>query len=304
MRSSVAALLWIAFVLAAPITRAADEPDSRPPPAEVSGSEAQRRITAFDKALKAAAKIEKPADRTQAEAAALAALSAAAHERVAQRLAEAAADEDLLGVTRNAALDAFVAEGVHARGHTRRVEKWLVREVHKEIERLDAGDIGVPLDPETGDPVADTPEAQRRIGAGRARAGLLCAGVRTLRVLDHVPEDPAMILKPLLRSPFDVLALEAIASARAWNVRALGGVLGMLLRMYPEAHRWETVGVADLGDGTTTVVKAAWMKAFGHPLKRRARPAVHQAVFDLAKAWSGREFRKPRDAERWLSRQR
>jgi hypothetical protein len=299
-------MLLLMLVCTAPDANAAEGRNLEFEPVEpsaVSTASARKLVSAFAATLKSARKEELTLRRRKLELAGLRALAAGRHERVAKCLVETVATGDVLVETRIAALRAFPLQGKGAVRHVSRLDKWLRGESRKDAEDIRGGRIGVPVDRRTGDPVTDTPAARRALREGEARARLLAAGIATLREMKHEPKKAASLLLPFLQSPYDELAVAAVEAAQSWEARELACELAVLLRMYPRAHRWETGAVTHLG-GTNASAKAEWMRLFGHPLKQRARPAVHRAVVACASAWAGSKVADARALEAWIAKQR
>jgi hypothetical protein len=271
-----------------------------PAPVDVRSAEARKAVSACSSALKTARKHKSREERLSSERDALRDLVAARSARVAQQLAALAADDRLLAPTRVLALRALPLQGEHGAEVADRVARWLADESEQEADARREGDIGVPVDRRSGEPVVDTPEAEAALRAGAERARLLAAGIRTLRELEHEPRAPDEVLRPLLQSPFDDLAVAAVEAAQAWDARGVADELALLLRMYPRENRWETGAVTHL-NGTNASAKAAWMALFGHPMKQRPRPELYRALLACASAWAGREMTDSASCANWLA---
>lgn len=298
-------MLLLMLVCTAPVANATEGPNSGFEPAEpsaVSTASARKLVSAFEATLKSARKKGKESRRSKLELGGLRTLTAGRHERVAKCLVETVAAGDVLAETRIAALRSFPLQGKGAVRHVSRLDKWLARESRKDTEDFRNGRIGVPVDRRTGDAITHTPAAERALRRGEERARLLAAGIATLRAMKHEPKKAGGLLLPFLQSPYDELAVAAVDAAQSWDTRELACELTVLLRMYPRAHRWETGAVTHLG-GTTASAKAEWMRLFGHPLKQRARPALHRAVVACASAWAGTKITDAKTFEAWIARQ-
>lgn len=298
----VAALLAALVLVAAAVARGEDAVTEEAVPVTpqlVKDASAKKLVASFDAAVKAVRKEEVAVDRKRAQIAALRELAASRGARIAKRLVEAAADADLETDARLFALKALPLQAEEGRTEVKRLARWLAEESEQDADDQKRGRIGVPVD-RAGDPVTDTPEAQRALRAGAERARVLAAGLVALRELQHVPKDAAALLAPFLQSPYDELAVAAVATAQAWEARDVAPDLALLLRMYPRDNRWETGAVTHIG-GTNASAKSAWMTLFGHPLKQRARPEVYRAVVACVSAWAGTTVADPESCDAWLA---
>jgi len=300
MRRLACSLLFV-FALLVTGARADDATiDTLAAATHVRDGAARRLVSTFNAAVKAARNDESTLVRRQNELAALRELTAGRHVRVAKRLAKAAADHGLDVETRLFALRALPLQGNGGKDQAKRVEKWLQAAATQDSDDRKRGRVGLPVDRRSGEFLVDTPEAKRALREGETRARLLAAGLAALRVLEHAPKHPADLIRPFLQSPYDVLAVAAVDAAQAWDARQVLDELSLLLRMYPRENRWETGAVTHIG-GTNASAKATWMALFGHPLKQRARPAVHRAIVACVSAWAGKTISDPETCDAWIA---
>jgi len=169
-------------------------------------------------------------------------------------------------------------------------------------ERTARGDTGLKIDPRTGDVDLTSPEGSALAARRGAEAVAVLDAIGTLTALSpELGAEPAAWI-PLLGSGNDALVaavLGALGKAKVW---AALPSMADLYDMYPTADSWETGAVVDLG-GTNATAKAKWMVRFGDPGKRRARPAVHEALLGALTAMCGETFATPEQFRVFLARQ-
>lgn len=293
-------LLCAAFSFVSPAAHAQDS--EVPPPAPlvtVAERDAKASVRAFDKALKKIGKRATVDERTRIESELLTPFVLLSSRHVARRLAEFVANDKHPMSTRLQALEGLKRHEELVADITPDLMKWLTEAAAQVWERRAKGDIGVPIDPRTGEALRDTPEAAIAMQRSRDEGALFTTAIELVLKHGKQPKRPVELLRPFVQHPCDDLVVLTLQLARDWDVRELTPDLVQLLRMYPTNASWETGAVTHIS-GTNASAQAAWMRLYGHPDKQRARPAVYDAVTETLSAWAERKIASPADADAWL----
>lgn len=221
------------------------------------------------------------------------------HARVGSRLLELACDDDTPGDAAEAAFRLLAKQPDAVKKLVPKVVRWLGATSKAAADALAKGDIGVPIDRRTGEPVPDNAERRKAIAAGERTARAVTGALALLIDIDVRPKEIVGLLRPFLQSPHDRLAEATLTVMEAWKLDDLARELLDLFHMYPRSNRWETGAVVHIS-GTNASAKAAWMTLFGHPLKQRARPAVYARIVSCASSFAGAKVETPEDFQAWL----
>lgn len=265
-----------------------------PAATEVSKTEARDCLDAFAKEMRAR--------DSSARCRAVEAVGAYSHAKIADALLSLAKKSS------DAALSAecyrqLARQTSSASSVTKAVVRTLVAEAEEDRRAFARGDIGIDMDPRTGDPVVDTPEAKAAILAMEQRGAMLAEAQRCVRRLKEPVPRHAEALLAFLQSPSDTLVVATLETIAEWRIESALPELLELYRMYPAEHQWGTGAVQDRS-GTNASAKAKWMARFGHPFKRRPRPEVHGALQRALEAITGQTFESPEQLESHLRERR
>lgn len=223
-------------------------------------------------------------------------LIAVDHPLVTARLHALSEDAEADGVSRTAAFDALAARAETDATVAPRIAKWVERASKDAAESLAKGDFGVPVDKKSGQPKRGA-EAEAAVRKGVESGKAVAAGLRVAVKLGWKPKDPADTLRPFLQSPYDDVAVQALAMVGAWKVADNARDVAQLFRMYPAENRWETGSVVH-SKGTNASAQAAWAGMYGHPLKQRARPEVFRAMMGCIESLTGAKCATPEEFEK------
>lgn len=298
---------WIGVVLLGAVLSAvsptahAEEPETPPPAALVTIAErdAKAAVKTFDKALKKIGKRATVEERAQVEAQLLTPFVLLSSRHVVERLAEFVANDRHAMASRLQALNGLQRHEELVADVVPDLTKWLGGAADAIWERRAKGDIGVPIDPKTGEALRDTSEAAVAMQRSRDEGALFTTALTLVLAHGKAPKKPVELLRPFVQHPCDDLVVLTLKVAREWDVRDLTSDLVQLLRMYPTNASWETGAVTHIS-GTNASARDAWMRLYGHPDKQRARPAVYAAVTETLSAWAERKIASPADADAWL----
>jgi hypothetical protein len=264
---------------------------SEPPP-EATKDEARQVVQVFAGAIRAR--------EPELKIAAIDMLGAVNHPLVAEQLlAQAGKLKDpalLAPVFRALANQRAAAAKVGPK-----VGRLLLAEATREQERITRGDAGFPIDPKTGEPAQDTPEAKRALAETKARGAMLAEAVRCLETLGSDEPADVKTLAALLQNPCDDVVIETLRLlGRRRAFHALPAMLD-LYRMYPEPGAMDT-GFIVKDDGQSAAGRKKWLALFGHPMKQRARPSVVKVLKETVEQITGKPMEAPRALGEYLAR--
>jgi hypothetical protein len=280
-RSAVGALLLVALAGA-----------EEPPRKEATKDEARQAVQAFTREFKEKA--------PEAKIVAIDRLGAVDHALVADQLltqAQKLKDPAQLaavyrGLARQQASAAKVAP---------KVGRLVLAEAKEDEERLTRGEAGFPVDPKTGEPAQDTPEAKQALLDTKARGAMLVEALRCLGALGSREPSDDKTLAAFLQNPYDELVVETLGLlGRRRSFHALPAMLE-LYRMYPDPAAMDT-GFIVQEHGMSADGRKKWLALFGHPMKQRSRPAVVKALREALERITGKKMEAPRLLGEYLSR--
>lgn len=283
LRSTVAGatVLALAAIVAFSAALLAEAKEAAPPSPE---ARAKAVVVALDAALSGSS-----------PATAFSAVGDTDHRLVADRILAIALAEKTAEDVRVAAFEALRKQKASAEPVAQKSARWLRKHADAELAAFRKGEIGVPMDTKTGEPVSAGRAYDEAVAASAEKARTFAACLRLLGG-SPAPREAAELVRPFLQSPHDELVTEALAAITAWKLTEALPDVSFLFRMYPRENRWETGAIVHLG-GTNASAKAEWMRYFGHPLKQKARPAVYRSLLSTLEALLGRKVTQPADLD-------
>ncbi len=285
----------------APAARAGDDPARPPaadrpvPPKDSTDEQAKEALERFERDF---------ATRdTDNQVEAVNSLRKVLHPRVADRLLDLALKGKDTAV-RTTALKGLARQASSAQRLGPRIAKWLEDQADANRKAKAKGDYGIPVDPRTGDPVYDTPEAKEKIRLRRERGQMLAEAVKCLGTWEF--RSALETLEEFLQDGNDDLVAEVLGQIGRWKEwRALPALLD-LFEMYPEENHFETgsvtVDTGASGNEDNQRAKRKYMAKYGDPDKRRPRPVLFRALKKALKDITGQDFEKPKDLRDFLKR--
>jgi hypothetical protein len=281
LRSVVCALFLVALLRA-------DEP----PKKEATKDEARQAVQAFAREFKS--------KEPEAKIVAIDRLGTVDHPMVAdQLLTQAQKLKDraqLAAVYRGLAKQRGSAAKVSVK-----VGRFVLAEAKEDEQRLTRGEAGFPIDPKTGEPAQETPEAKQALVETKTRGAMLVEALRCLDALGSREPSDEKTLAALLQDPCDEVVVETLGLlGRRRSFQALPAMYE-LYRMYPEPGAMDT-GFIVKEHGMSADGRKKWLALFGHPMKQRARPAVVKALQEALERMTGKKVESPRLLGEYLAR--
>jgi len=252
------------------------------PLARASDAQARAALTTFSRAIRS----KDPAVRAEA----VEALGAVRHKSIAGRLAKVA------GSTMEAAVRqrAFKMVGLQVpadRGTVRKLAMLIAAE--SEVRRK-ARLKAMPDYPTNrfGDSLLGTPKGKVWRAAARAEAAVWVEALRSLERLGPMPSGGGLTVREYLDDADDDLVAFSIGLLGRWRAWTALPALLELLSRYPTEASWSSVGVG-VNRGGHAAARTIWHARYGHPDKRRPRPALTRALLVSLHAITGESLSTP-----------